>query len=280
MMERYYLLGSNVSRSASPAMMNSAFEATGIEASYAAKSIDPSGFREGFLSLRKESSGMNITIPFKSEVIPLLDGLDLTSKKIGAVNVTKRSGERYLGFNTDVEGIAVPLRQTLGRAAIRSALLVGAGGAARAFCEAMSQMSCRSMTVATRDATRGSLFVEEVSATYPEIDFAWRSIDGLGDGRDGHSDLVFNATPMGSGAIGLAEGVRRAVSGAGVVFDAVYRPIETELLKFAKEKGCRVIHGHEMLLNQGTAAFEKWTGVRAPVEVMRRALLNELGAAA
>jgi shikimate dehydrogenase len=277
-MERYYLLGESVSDSLSPVMMDSAFGSLGIDAVYSALSVKRSEFRRRFLSLSRESSGMNITIPFKSEVIPLLDDLDPVSKKIGAVNVTKTSGGRCVGFNTDVPGIVVPLRERVGNSEIGSSLLVGAGGAARAFCEAMSQVGCGRVTVVVRDLVKGRRFVEETSLAFPEIEFDAQTIDGL-SGRRARTagtafGLIFNATPMGSGGIPLAEGMKRVIYGTEIVFDAVYRPMETELLKFAKEKGCRVIYGYEMLLNQGASAFEKWTGVRAPGEIMRRALLG------
>jgi len=260
--------------------MNAAFASVGVEAVYAALSVKRADFRERFVDLKGESAGMNITIPFKSEVIPLLDELDPVSKKIGAVNVTKTSGGRCAGFNTDVAGIVVPLRERIGSSGIGSALLIGAGGAARAFCEAMSQVGCGLVTVAVRDLEKGRRFVEDVSVVFPEIEFDLRTTDGSSERSEGGSGsgfgLIFNATPMGSGGIPMAAGMKRVIYGSEIVFDAVYRPMETELLKLAREKGCRVIHGYEMLLNQGTAAFERWTGVQAPVEIMRRALVGSL----
>ncbi len=281
-MERYYLLGGDVSGSPSPAMMGSAFRSMGIEAVYSALSVERSEFRQRFLAISGESSGMNITIPFKSDVIPLLDELDPVSKKIGAVNVTKTSGGRCVGFNTDVSGIVVPLKERIRNAHVESALLLGAGGAARAFCEAMSQVGCGRVTVAVRDIEKGRRFAEEESKVFPEIEFDAQTIDGLSVilAREAGTDfgLIFNATPMGSGDIPVAQGMKRVIYGTEIVFDAVYRPMETELLKFAEGKGCRVIHGYEMLLNQGTAAFETWTGARAPVEIMKQALLESLEA--
>ena len=280
MTQSYFLLGRNVSRSPSPDMMNSAFRAAGIDAEYKALSVEPVDFDARFLELKRTSSGMNITIPFKSEVIPMLDELDPISEKIGAVNVTKSSGGRWLGFNTDVTGIVSPLRERFGGSGISRALLLGAGGAARAFCEAMSEVGCKRVTVAIRSLEKGAVFVEQVSQTFPDLQFDLRRIGSLGkeERRDngGDFELIFNATPMGSGDVPLADGMKRVLYGTEVVFDAVYRPRETELLKLAREKGCRVIHGYEMLLGQGTAGFEKWTGVKAPVEIMKSSLLRSL----
>jgi len=279
-MDRYYLLGSDVSASPSPVMMNSAFRSAGIDAWYSALSVERSEFRQRFTALKEEASGMNITIPFKSEVILLLDELDPVSRKIGAVNATEVTGGSWYGFNTDVIGIVAPLMERTGRSAVERALLVGAGGAARAFCEAMVQVGCAEVTVAVRNQEKGRRFVEEASLVFPEIEFDAQTIEGLSvrrarDAATGFG-LIFNATPMGSGGIPMAEGMKRVIYGSEIVFDAVYRPVETELLKFAREKGCRVIHGYEMLLNQGAAAFEKWTGAKAPVETMKRALTSSL----
>jgi shikimate dehydrogenase len=218
---------------------------------------------------------MNLTIPYKSDVLTLLDSLDEVSARISAVNVVKNSDGRYRGYNTDVQGITTPLREQAGASSVEHALLIGAGGAARAFCEAMSQMGCRKITVTTRDLKKGRDFVDEMTQIFPGIMFEVVGIDGL---AESHAGLVFNATPLGGVGMPLPEPVKRVIYGQQIVFDALYRPMQTELLKTAEERGCRVIHGYEMLLNQGTAAFEIWTGRKAPTQVMRNVLLGALEA--
>jgi shikimate dehydrogenase len=272
LVDEYYLLGEDVSASLSPVMMSAAFEISGVDARYQALSVPRGEFRERFVDLLPRARGMNLTIPYKSEVLALLDSLDEVSSRISAVNVVKSSGGRYHGYNTDVLGITVPLRELAG-APVEHALLIGAGGAARAFCEAMSQMGCSRITVATRDPKRGREFADEMAAIFRAIAFEARAFDGL-EGCD--AGLVFNATPLGGSRAALPEPVKRVIYGQQTVFDAVYRPMRTELLKTAEERGCRVIHGYEMLLNQGTAAFEIWTGKKAPRQAMRTALLGAL----
>jgi shikimate dehydrogenase len=275
LVDEYYLLGENVAASLSPAMMEAAFETAGVEARYQAISVPRREFHDRFLELRPGAAGMNLTIPYKSDVLALLDSLDEVSARISAVNVVKNSDGRYRGYNTDVQGITAPLRARASASSVEHALLIGAGGAARAFCEAMDEMGCRRVTVAARDPDRGRDFVAAMAGIFPGIRFEGVGIDGLADSDAG---LVFNATPLGGAATPLPEGVKRVIHGRQIVFDAVYRPMQTELLKTAEERGCRVIHGYEMLLNQGTAAFEIWTGKKAPAEVMRNALLGALGA--
>ncbi len=274
MVARYRLLGEDVSASPSPAMMNAAFGTLEIDAVYEAVSVCRGEFRSRFLALREETDGFNLTIPFKSEVIPFLDELDDVSQRIGAANVVKRSGGRYVGLNSDVNGITESLREHhVGRVA--RALVIGAGGAARAFCEAMSQVGCGEVTVAARTRQKGEAFASEMSKTFPKIGFEVDTIDGLGQIEP---DLVFNATPIGSGGLPLPEPLVRVIYGHATVFDAVYRPMKTELLRAAERKGARTIYGYEMLLNQGTLAFEMWTGRRAPKHAMGEALRQALGA--
>ncbi|MDA4113685.1 MAG: shikimate dehydrogenase [Thaumarchaeota archaeon] len=275
MVDDYYLLGENVGASLSPAMMTAAFESTGVDARYRALSVPRGEFRDRFLELRPGTAGMNLTIPYKSDVLALLDSLDEVSARISAVNVVKNSGGIWHGYNTDVQGITAPLGERVGAARLERALLIGAGGAARAFCEAMSQMGCREITVTTRDPKKGHSFADEMARIFPAIRFEVIGIDRL-LGSD--AGLVFNATPLGGAGMPLPEAVKRVIYGEQIVFDAVYRPMKTELLKTAEARGCRVIHGYEMLLNQGTGAFEIWTGKKAPAQVMRQALLGALEA--
>jgi len=271
LVDSYRLLGGDVSRSPSPAMMNAAFDATGVDASYEAVSVGREEFRGRFLALIGEVRGMNLTIPFKSEVLPLLDGLDEVSARIGAANVVAKSGSRCIGHNTDVNGITAPLKEH-GAERVGRALLLGAGGAARAFCEAMSQIGCSEVTVAVRDRAKGENFVSEMKRIFPKIRFDTVAIDGIGGAE---ADLLFNATPMGSGAP-LPEALKRVIYGHVTVFDAVYRPMKTELLRAAEEMGSPIICGYEMLLNQGTKAFELWTGKTAPRGAMEAALRSSL----
>lgn len=272
MTDQYALLGEEVSHSLSPAMMNAAFRAEGMDAAYSSVSVSRQEFGRKFIELREKTAGLNLTIPYKSEVIPMLDGLDEVSARIHAVNVVKRDGRRYLGCNTDVGGIVGPLRERR-RESVRSALLVGAGGAARAFCEAMNQVGCSTVTVASRDPSRAEAFVGEMSGIFPRIRFGFTALSRL---QRTDADLIFNATPIGSGENQLPESLKRVIYGHSIVFDAVYRPMKTELLRTAELRGCTTIYGYEMLLGQGALAFEIWTGRKAPREEMKRALVQSL----
>jgi shikimate dehydrogenase len=270
MKDQYCVIGRDVSRSPSPAMMNAAFRTLRIEAKYTQVSVTEAGFvREFGRLMDSRFRGMNVTIPFKVAVIPWLEGLDAVATRIHAVNTVKMEDGRYMGHNTDPDGIVGPLRAVEATLDVRNAMLIGAGGAARAFCEAMNRIGCIDVAVAVRDVERSRRFVLEMEMAFPRMNLTLASLEDL---HHLNHDLVFNASPMGTGGEPLPKELKRVLPGSKVVFDAVYRPNQTKLLAEAKRNGSEVIHGEEMLLHQGMAAFRLWTGKDAPEGVMRKAL--------
>ena len=270
MTDHYCVIGKDVSRSGSPAMMHAAFRSQRIDASYGKVSASEKGFPREFRRLESAGfRGMNITIPFKSAVIPFLAGLDSVATRTQAVNTVKMEDGKYLGHNTDPDGIVGPLQGLPAALDIRNALLIGAGGAARAFCEAMNRIGCVDVAVAVREVERARRFVTDMEMAFPRLNLTLASLKDL---RFLGHDLIFNATPLGAAGEALPGELKRILPGTKVVFDAVYRPRETKLLEEAKKAGSRGIYGEEMLLHQGMAAFFLWTGKEAPEKVMRKAL--------
>lgn len=274
----YYLIGRDVSESPSPSMMNAAFSELSIDAQYVAMSLDEGALEDRFTELKGgRLSGMNVTIPFKSSIIPLLDGLDALSARIGAVNTVKKEGKRFIGHNTDVEGIVRPLERFF-EGEIGTVIVIGSGGAARAFFEAMSRFRCKRVSILVRDKSRASRFASEMRSKFGGMEVELHSFSESGPLTRSSFHLLFNASPIGSGGIPLPEPVRAIVRSSTTVFDAVYRPMRTELLAEAEKSGARAIFGYEMLLHQGGAAFELWTGREAPLGVMEEKALDSLGA--
>ncbi len=275
---RYCLIGGDVSASPSPSMMNAAFASLGLDERYFALSLSRDELGERFAGLKRAGiRGLNVTIPFKASIIPLLDGLDQLSSRVGAVNVVRLDDDgRYLGRNTDIAGILGPIRGRFPDMAFDRAVVLGAGGAARAFVEAMSQMRCRSLSAIVRDPSRASGFLAEMIGAYGGMEFELLSFERSQQVK-GPVGILFNATPLGAPGNPLPGQIGRLLEPRMVVFDAVYKPVDTELLLAAAGHGCRVIHGYEMLLHQGMLAFEIWTGKKAPSGVMREAVLDHLG---
>lgn len=260
----YGVLGSDVQRSLSPALHNAAFAARGLDAVYVplqAEALEP--FLATLPAL--QLSGFSVTRPFKVGILPRLDELDEAAALAGSVNTVSLREGLLSGSTTDGLGVLVPLRRRLDPKG-REVLILGAGGAARAAAFALSHRGARVTVLARRS--------EQASAVAQAADCAWGTLDSL---HRRAWDVLVNATPVGSWPGSQESPVATALLRPGrVVFDMVYTPIETRLLREAAAAGCTVIDGLEMLVAQAAAQFESWTGLEAPVEAMREGALQEL----
>ena len=269
------LIGYPVGHSRSPAMQQAAFDALGIPARYVLWETPPDTLVERIASLRTpEMLGANVTIPHKTAVVPLLDALAPSALQAGgAVNTIVRDADgRLTGHNTDVTGALRVLDAHGAGDAGQSALALGAGGAARAAWAATHERGM-SLRVAARSplAARDALSALGLSSAET---IALDAPDDLAKALAAISILI-NATSVGMGeplASPLSAELLAHLPPSALVFDMVYAPPETALLRAARAHGLRVAAGLEMLLEQGAAAFELWTGQSAPMDVMRAAL--------
>jgi shikimate dehydrogenase len=272
----YILLGENVLNSPTPRMMNSAFKALGLDAVYQTSNVGAALLGPTFAKIRDSGvSGLNVTIPHKTTITRLLDSLDDISSRIQAVNTVKKEGESYRGYNTDVDGILEPLKSR-GVSRIKRAVVLGAGGASRAFCGVMHKRGCRELAVLSRDPQRAAGFLSSMRSAFPEIRIGVTSTENPPSWRP---ELFFNASPAGAKGIPLPAQMARVLEGRPVVFDAVYFPVKTDLIRLAGEMGCPVIYGHEMLLHQALKSLRIWTGLTPPRQVMKTTLFDSLGVA-
>ncbi len=259
--------------SPTPRMMDSAFRALGLDAVYEALSVGPSDLASVFAGLKESGvAGLNVTLPHKTSIPRLLESLDEPSSRTRAVNTVKKEGTAYRGYNTDVIGIVGPLKSR-GFGRIGGAAVLGTGGASRAFVAAMDELGCERLTAISRHPAGAQGFLSEMSAAFPDMDIGVVSIEERLSVR---IELFFNASPCGSNSIPFPTRLAGVFDGAPLVFDAVYSPVETELIRLAKERRCQVIYGHEMLLHQGAEAVRVWTGVSPPLRAMKEALLASL----
>lgn len=271
------LLGAKVWDSPTPRMMTAAFEAMGVDAEYRALSAGPKELPSVFQRLKQARvRGLNVTMPYKTSVPSLLSSLDESASRVGAVNTVKLEESLHRGYNTDVEGILSPLHsRNLGR--VRKAVVLGTGGASRAFVAAMHGLKCKVLRAASRDPASAGKFASDMRASFPDMDL---EVVPIGARLTEKFDVFFNASPCGSDSIPIPSGVASFLEGSPLVFDAVYLPVETELIRRAKERRCPVVYGHEMLVHQGAEAVRIWTGRSAPLEVMKESLMGSLGARA
>jgi 3-dehydroquinate dehydratase/shikimate dehydrogenase len=260
----YGVVGSPVAHSVSPAMHNAAFRACGVNAVYlplpAADIEDYAAFAKAF-----RLEGASVTVPYKVAMCAKVDEMSELATRVGAVNTVHAIGSRRIGDNSDVPGFLMPLREQLPLAGARAAVL-GAGGAARAVAVALGSASAR-VTVHARNRQRAS----EVAALASGEVGPWPP-------ERGTWDVLVNTTP-----IGMHPNVEDTPVAAGdlsgsLVYDLVYNPRTTRLLRDAARAGCRTIGGLDMLLGQARAQFEWWTGIRPPDDVMREAAIARLTA--
>lgn len=267
------LIGCPVEHSLSPGMHNAAFSAFGLNWSYVPLPVRPGQIEDAISGLVALGfRGANVTIPYKQAVIPFLHGLSPQARRIGAVNtIAAEKDGTLVGHNTDSTGFIASLRHSGFDPEGKGAVVIGAGGSARAAVHGLLAAGTKRITVLNRAGDR----VEElISAFVDERLQASRLSPETIIKVAGEADLFVNATPVGmcphvDGSIWPDD---VPVPGHLTVFDLVYNPMETHLLRQVRESGARAIPGLEMLLFQGAAAFELWTGKRAPIGAMRAAL--------
>ncbi|MEJ5292164.1 MAG: shikimate dehydrogenase [Candidatus Methanosuratincola sp.] len=271
----FCLLGDPVEHSISPQIFTRAFEVSGIDAAYLAFRVPSGSLGMAISGLRTLGmAGCNVTVPHKIAVLKHLDVLEGTAPEIGAVNVVKVENGRAVGYNTDGEGA---LRALSGRKISgKSVAIVGYGGAARAVAFAIaSSQDPSEMIISGRDPARAELLAKRLGSLFG-VKSRSVGVEGL---REVSPDVLVNATPLGMAPWVEGSPVDADVLRPGmVVFDLVYNPAETRLLREARRRGCTAVGGLDMLVGQAAAAFEIWTGVKAPLLEMRRAAENALRA--
>lgn len=249
------VLGFPVRHSRSPAMMNAAFAALGLDWRYLALAVPPERFAATVRALAGSGyRAANVTIPHKLAALELADELSDAARAIGAVNtLTLHEDGRIAGDNTDADG----LLDALGEPAPATALVLGAGGAARAATWALAHAGTR-VTVWNRTAARADTLASELGAEAAA--------------RPGPAELLVNATSVGLRPDDPLDGL--PLVDARVVVDLVYGNEPTPIARWAEERGARVVDGLEVLVRQGARSLAVWTGREPPLETMRRAVVH------
>ncbi len=266
------ILGYPVGHSISPAMHNEAFRSQRMNCAYSAFAVEPSNLRAAVEGLRALGFlGANVTIPHKEAVIPLLDEVAPTARQIGAVNTIVNRGGRLIGYNTDGWGFISSLEEAGVRPAGVSAVILGSGGAARAIAVYLALAGVRHLTISNRTLERAENLVRDVRQAAPDL--AVHAVEALAQSeREAlmEAGLVVNCTPLGMSpditSTPLPE--INLLPQKAVVYDTVYTPSDTRLLRDARLRGLRAVGGLGMLVHQGACAWEYWFGRRGPVSVM------------
>ena len=271
------VIGDPIEHTLSPIMHNAAFKALKLDFAFLAFKVKAADVEKAVSGMRALGiHGLNVTMPHKSAVINYLDEVDQAAKAIGSVNTILNKDGRLFGFNTDGVGALQALRENGVEPRGKKVLLLGAGGAARAIAYTLAR-EADELVILNRTAKQAAELANLLKQTFDRKVVAdTLSSNAIKDTLQ-DSDLLINATSVGmkpnANKTPVAfEWLRPDLA----VMDIVYNPVETKLAKDAKAAGAKVVSGFEMLIYQGAASFEIWTGHSAPVEVMRHAAFNHL----
>jgi len=266
------IIGRPLGHTLSPLLHNWAFDRLSLPYTYHLWVIEP-GKLEDFVSAARTLpiSGVSVTIPHKERIIPLIDGISEQARTIGAVNTLHWRDGALLGENTDVAGFLYPLRR-LGRR-FDSALVLGAGGAARAVLAGLEELGVRGVTLSNRNQERAEALASHFRARGCAIGvLAWEGLSRA------NADLIVNTTPLGMAGHpqNMSPLPPEMVEPRHVVYDLVYNPLETPLLAAASRRGATVISGVDMFVAQAAGQFNLWTGQELPMGPAREQVCGAL----
>jgi shikimate dehydrogenase len=274
------VIGDPIEHSMSPVMHNAAFKELGLDYLYVPLRVKKEELGKAVESMRALNiRGVNVTLPHKVAIIPFLDKLDPLAKKIGAVNAIVNDDGVLTGYNTDATGFLQALVERGVEPEGKKVVILGAGGASRAISFILAEKGAHLVILnrpleldwAEELAHRIShVFEKEVKA----LELNEKNLEMVLEG----ADILINATSVGmSSDVDETPVPARLLKPGLIVFDIVYNPIKTRLLKEAEAAGAQTIGGLDMLVWQGAIAFEQWTGQKAPLDLMKKEAIKALG---
>ena len=271
MTDTYAVIGDPIDHSLSPNIHNAAFRQLGLDHTYIAYKIPAGELSAGIGALKEiKIAGFNVTIPHKIEMMKFLDEMDTTSKVIGAVNTVVNDDGKLKGYNTDMIGFLDPIKKRNLTIKGSQVMLLGAGGAARAIMTAMVKEKASKITIVNRTMENANKLAEFAKKIGGNIE-----IVSLQEANKLISDhkFIINSTSIGMDNEPSHISTEN-MNENSIVYDIVYQPMNTDLIKKSKEKGATIIYGYEMLLSQAACSFEIWHKTEAPYDVMKKALLG------
>lgn len=269
------LIGYPIDYTLSPTMHNAAFKELNLNFVYLpfrVKLEDLNLATKGLVALNMV--GVNVTMPYKEEVMKYLHHFSQETDMIGAVNTICVQEGRLIGDNTDGKGFVTSLREEMNIDPVdKKVFILGAGGAARAITISLANLGVKRITVTDKEMIKAESLASNIKQHFPNIWFdTVRLKDKECEDYIKDCDILINATPC-----GIHENDPLLINANWlfkhqIVYDLIYNPPQTPLLRLAKEKGCKIQNGISMLVHQGALSFELWTGKKAPIEVMRKAI--------
>ena len=273
------IIGWPVEHSLSPAMHNAAFAELGLDWAYLPMPVFPDHLGDAIRGLQALGfSGANVTVPHKQAVMQYLDDISHNAQVIGAVNTIHIEGGQLYGDNTDAPGFLRSLEDVGFEPDEVRAVVLGAGGAARAIAHALAQAGSQELALFSRRRQQAEHLCSDLSRFHPRVRFVAHNLADV-DQIDERFDLLVNATPVGMWPNTESSPWPRQlpVPAHLMVCDLIYIPAESLFLTQARASGAETINGLGMLVAQGALAFEVWTGIRPPIDTMKAACLRAMG---
>ena len=260
----YGVIGNPISKSMGYLIHNRAFKETGSSDIYVPFLVD--NVEKFFKGFSPYFEGLSVTMPFKEDIMAVIDEVDETARKIGAVNTVVRDGEGWKGYNTDCTGAVKALEEHIDLNG-KKVLIIGAGGTAKAIGHGVREKGAKITVTYNKNKERGTQLAKELGAEVVNVQ----------DAGEEEVDVLINCSPVGMNPDVEATPISsRHLRKGMIVFDSVYNPPETRLIRDAKAAGCTAISGIELFINQAVGQFELWTGQKAPVNPMRDVVVKTI----
>ena len=281
-MYKFGLIGYPLSHSMSKVIQEAAFKSIGAEGTYEIMETEQEDLIARLKYIRANKfNGFNVTIPLKVPITLFLSGVDNVANVVGSANTIKVMEDSSLfGYNTDVYGFVEAIPEEIRKEIENSEVaILGSGGAARAVGVGISILKAKKIDFYARNIINDSEMVSALRENFPNTQMNCKQIESVKDLSQ--YKMLVNSTPIGmrSKAMGLSpidEDVVKTMNKEAVVYDIVYNPLKTELIKYAKKHGIKTIQGLDMLIYQGAKAFEIWTGKKPDTQMMKIAALEAM----
>lgn len=271
------VMGHPIAHSFSPAIHNAALNYAGLDYAYLPLDVPKESLTSTIKWIRTLNfRGFNVTIPHKNKILPLLDEVSEEAKKVGAVNTVIRERGKLIGYNTDIVGFVAGLKEAGFNADGKNALIIGAGGAARAVISGLAAEKIKNIAIAARNIEKAEILANDFKTSANIFCHDLASEDYKKE--QARADIVVNTTPLGMypNIDAMPPVDFLILKNDALIYDIIYTPEETKLLSEAKKRNLKTQNGETMLVEQGAAAFRLWTGEEPNIELMKKTLKESL----
>ena len=275
------VMGHPIKHSFSPAIHNAALTEAGLDYAYLPLEVPAESLENTLRWIRTLNfRGFNVTIPHKNKILSLLDEVTEEAKRVGAVNTVIRENGRLIGYNTDIVGFIAGLKEAGFDAKNKNAVILGAGGAARAVISGLIRENVENIEIIARNVHKAVTLAQDFNS-FKNIACHNFESEEYKTAQE-NADIIINTTPLGMNpnTDAMPPVDFSLVKKGTLIYDVIYTPEETKLLKEAKANNLKTINGETMLVEQGAAAFRLWTGEEPNVNLMKQTLKNALSGCA